>query len=168
MNEMLGEAWTRGALQIFEEHLYSEVVQGLLRNAIGSIQRSGRRPRVLLTTFPQEPHGLGILMAEATFALEGCSCISLGVQTPVWDIALAAEAQQADIVALSFSPAVNANQALDGLAELRGRLPAAVEIWAGGACSALHRRPPAGVLALRSLDAIAPALQRWRQADATA
>ena len=75
MNEMVGEAWTRGTLQIFEEHLYTEVVQGLLRNAIGSIQRTDRRPRVLLTTFPQEPHGLGILMAEATFALEGCHCI---------------------------------------------------------------------------------------------
>jgi len=58
MNERVGEAWTRGALQIFEEHLYTEVVQSLLRNAIGSIQRSGQRPRVLLTTFPQEPHGL--------------------------------------------------------------------------------------------------------------
>ena len=167
MNERVGEAWTRGALQIFEEHLYTEVVQGLLRGAIGSIQRSGQRPRVLLTTFPQEPHGLGLLMAEATFALEGCHCFSLGVQTPVWDIALAAEAQQADIVALSFSSAVNANQALDGLAELRGRLPASVEIWAGGGCPTLHRRAPRGVLALRRLEEIAPALQRWRQAGAT-
>ena len=168
MNEMVGEAWTRGTLQIFEEHLYTEVVQGLLRNAIGSILRTDRRPRVLLTTFPQEPHGLGILMAEATFALESCHCISLGVQTPVWDIALAAAAQRADIVALSFSSAVNPNQALDGLAELRGQLPAAVEIWAGGGCPTLHRRSPQGVLALRMLDEIAPALQRWRQANAAA
>jgi MerR family transcriptional regulator, light-induced transcriptional regulator len=168
MNEMVGEAWTRGAVQIFEEHLYTEVVQSLLRNAISSIQRSDQRPRVLLTTFPQEPHGLGILMAEATFALDGCHCISLGVQTPVWDIALAAEAQRVDIVGLSFSSAVNPNQALDGLAELRGRLPAAVEIWAGGGCPTLHRRPPPGVWALRMLDEIAPALQRWRQANTAA
>jgi methylmalonyl-CoA mutase cobalamin-binding subunit len=93
--------------------------------------------------------------------------MSLGVQTPVWDIALAAEAQQADIVALSFSSAVNANQVHDGLAELRGRLPASVEIWAGGGCPTLHRRAPRGVLALRRLEEIAPALQRWRQAGAT-
>ena len=75
LNEMVGEAWTRGAVQIFEEHLYTESVQALLRQAIGSIQRADRRPRVLLTTFPQEPHGLGILMAEATFALEACHCV---------------------------------------------------------------------------------------------
>lgn len=165
MNEMVGEAWTRGALQIYEEHLYTEVVQALLRNAIGSIQRGGQRPRVLLTTFPHEPHGLGILMAEATFALEGCHCISLGVQTPVLDIALAAEAQRADIVALSFSSAVNANQALDGLRQLRGKLPARVQLWAGGGCAMLHRRPPAGVLALRTLEAIGPALRHWQQAN---
>ena len=168
LNERVGEAWTHGTLQIFEEHLYTETVQALLRNAIGSIPRADLRPRVLLTTFPQEPHGLGILMAETIFALEGCHCISLGVQTPVWDITLAAEAQRADIVALSFSSAVNPNQALDGLAELRGKLPTAVEIWAGGSCPALHRRPPQGVRALRLLDDIAPALLRWRQEQATA
>jgi DNA-binding transcriptional MerR regulator/methylmalonyl-CoA mutase cobalamin-binding subunit len=164
MNERVGEAWTRGALQVFEEHLYTEAVQGLLRNAIGSIPRADQRPRVLLTTFPQEPHGLGILMAEAIFALHGCHCSSLGVQTPVWDIALAADAQRADIVALSFSGAVNPNQAVEGLAELRGKLSPDVELWAGGSCPALQRRPLQGVLALRSLDEIVPALLRWRQA----
>ncbi len=164
MNEMVGDAWSRGTVQIFEEHLYSEAVQRLLRNAIASMQRTDQRPRVLLTTFPQEPHGLGILMAEATFALEGCHCSSLGVQTPLWDIVLAASAQRADIVALSFSAAVNPGQALDGLIELRDKLPSPVEIWAGGNCPTLHRRPPQGVLALKSLDGVAPALQRWRQA----
>lgn len=168
MNEMVGEAWTRGGVQIFEEHLYTEIVQGLLRGAIGSMARPGQRPRVLLSTFPQEPHGLGLLMAEASFALEGCHCVSLGVQTPVWEIALAAEAERADVVALSFSAAASGTQAINGLTELRARLPVPAEIWAGGACPVLHRRPPPGVLALRSLDDIAPALLRWRQARATA
>jgi DNA-binding transcriptional MerR regulator/methylmalonyl-CoA mutase cobalamin-binding subunit len=164
LNEMVGEAWTRGKVQIFEEHLYTETVQGLLRNAIGTIPRVDARPRVLLTTFPQEPHGLGLLMAEAMFALDGCHCISLGVQTPVWDILLAAEAQRADIVALSFSAAVNPHQAIEGLAELRAKLPSSVQVWAGGSCPALHRRPPAQVLALRALEEIGPAVVRWRQA----
>jgi len=167
LNATVGEAWSRGELQIFEEHVYTETVQGLLRNAINSIPRSGARPRVLLTTFPREPHGLGILMAEAMFALDGGHCISLGVQTPAWDIVLAAKAQRADIVALSFSAAVNPHQTAEGLAELRAELPPAVQIWAGGSSPALHRRPPQGVHAMRSLDEIAPALARWRQAQAT-
>ena len=165
LNQMVGEAWTRGALQIFEEHLYTEVVQRLLRNAITGFARDEARPRVLLTTLPQEQHGLGLLMAEAMFSLEGCRCVSLGVQTPVPDIVLAAESQHADIVALSFSSAVNPNQALAGLTELRGSLAASVEIWAGGACPLVQRRPPAGVSALKSLDEIAAVLQRWRQTN---
>jgi DNA-binding transcriptional MerR regulator/methylmalonyl-CoA mutase cobalamin-binding subunit len=163
LNQLVGEAWTRGAVQVFEEHLYTEIVQGLLRNAINSIPREQGRPLTLLTTLPQEAHGLGLLMAEATLALEGCRCISLGVQTPLLEIVLAAQAQPVDIVALSFSAAVNSNQALADLAELRERLDPAVELWAGGSCPLLHRRPPNGVVTLRALDDIAPALRRWRR-----
>ncbi len=81
LTALVGEAWARGELAIFEEHLYTESVQGVLRNAIASIPHPGDSPRVLLTTVPQEPHGLGVLMAEAMFALEGARCVSLGVRT---------------------------------------------------------------------------------------
>jgi methanogenic corrinoid protein MtbC1 len=47
-------------------------------------------PRILLTTLPQERHGLGLLMAEAMCVAEGAHCISLGVQTPLIDIVEAA------------------------------------------------------------------------------
>jgi hypothetical protein len=103
-------------------------------------------------------------MAEALFSLEGGSCISLGVQTPIWDIVLATTTQQIDIVALSFSSSLNANHVLDGLAELRAKLPVAIEIWAGGACPVLYRRPPKDVRTLRSLDTVATALAEWRAA----
>lgn len=163
LNERVGEGWTRGEVQIFEEHLYTEVIQGLLRNAINTIPRHEGRPRVLLTTLPQEPHGLGLLMAEAVLALEGSCCISLGVQTPVLDVVRAAQAQRADIVALSFSGAANPNQVLSGLIDLREKLPQTVQVWAGGDCKVLHRRTPPGIFALQELDEIAPALQRWRR-----
>jgi hypothetical protein len=60
----------------------------------------------------------------------GAHCISLGVQTPLLDI-VEARAQRVDMIALSFSVAMNPRQALDGLAELHTRLVAA-ELWAGG------------------------------------
>ena len=42
--------------------------------AVEALTRPGEgRPRVLLTTFPGEPHGLGLLMAEATLAVENPS-----------------------------------------------------------------------------------------------
>jgi DNA-binding transcriptional MerR regulator/methylmalonyl-CoA mutase cobalamin-binding subunit len=163
LNRLVGEAWASGDFQVFEEHLYTEAMQGVLRTAIGNIPSSATsRPRVLLTTFPAEPHGLGLLMAEAVLALEGCRCSSLGVQTPIRDIALAAAAQRADVVALSFSAGSNTRGAIEGLTELRGRLPAAIELWAGGRCAALRRRPPAGVRVVGDLAAIGAEVARWR------
>jgi methanogenic corrinoid protein MtbC1 len=162
LNTMVGEAWACGGLEVFEEHLYTESMQVVLRNAIGTIPSSGQHPRVLLTTFPNEVHGLGLLMAEALLALDGCRCASLGTQTPVWDIVRAASVKPIDIVALSFSACLNANQILDGLTELRAKLPATIEVWAGGQCPVLLRRPPANVAVLPSLSDIAPAVRRWR------
>jgi DNA-binding transcriptional MerR regulator len=163
LNVAVGDAWIRGQMEIFEEHMYTETVQVVLRQAIAAIPEPARRlgPRVLLTTFPGEPHGLGLLMAEAVFALESCSCVSLGVQTPLWDIVLAAAAHRADIVALSFTGCMNPNQVVDGLLELRSKLPAAVRLWAGGSAPVLFRRPVAGVDALATLDDVASQIERW-------
>lgn len=167
LNAAVGDAWMRGQLEIFEEHLYTEVMQGVLRQAIASLPAmAGHRPRVLLTTFPGEPHGMGLLMAEAVLTLEGCQCMSLGVQTPLWDVVLAATACRSDIVALSFTGCMNPNQVFDGLTELRAKLPAQAALWAGGSAPVLHRRPLEGVLPIAGFDEVAPALQRWRASSA--
>jgi MerR family transcriptional regulator, light-induced transcriptional regulator len=168
LNERVGDAWTRGQFEIFEEHLYTETVQAMLRNAINTIPPPYRRPDVLLTTFPQEAHGFGVLMAEAALALEGCRCVSLGTQTPIPEIVAAAVAHHSDIVALSFSPVLGPNPVLDGLSELRARLPASVEIWAGGTCTVLHRRPPSNVRTFADLAAIAQAVGQWRSVHGVA
>lgn len=162
LNALVGDAWARNQFEIFEEHLYTESMQVVLRNAISNIPGPGRSPRVLLTTFPQEPHGLGLLMAEAILALDGCRCLSLGVQTPIYDIAMAAAAQRAEIVGLSFSASMNPNHVLDGLSELRAKLPPEVEIWAGGQCPILQRRPPQDVRVFSDLAGIHEALRAWR------
>lgn len=168
LNTQVGEAWMRGQLQVFEEHLYTEVVQAALRETIAALPagRDGDRPRVLLTTFPAEPHGLGLLMAEVLLALDGAACVSLGVATPLWDIVLAAQAQRCDIVALSFSGCMSPNQVVDGLTDLRGKLPSSVGLWAGGAAPVLHRRPVTGVTAIASLPQIPAEVQRWRESAA--
>jgi DNA-binding transcriptional MerR regulator/methylmalonyl-CoA mutase cobalamin-binding subunit len=162
LSRQVGEAWMRGQLEVFEEHLFTETVQGLLRGSLASMPPSGRSPRVLLTTFPNEQHGLGLLMAESMLALEGTTCISLGTQTPIWDIVLAAKTHAADIVALSFSLAYPVAQAVEGLEELRTKLAPGVEVWAGGSNPGLARRAVRGVTVLPELDAIAGAIARWR------
>lgn len=168
LNVAIGELWMQGVLEIFDEHLYTESLQVVLRNAIANVPQTPLAPRLLLTTLAQEQHGLGLLMAEAMLVLEGARCISLGVQTPVRDIVRAAASQRADIVALSFSQAFPVAQAVDGLVELREQLPASLEVWAGGGSAALARRLPTGVLAIRDLAEVKVAVDGWRQRAAQA
>lgn len=162
LTEKVGDTWARGQLEIYEEHLFTESMQVVLRNAISTIPQPGSRPRVLLTTFPSEPHGMGLLMVEALLALEGCRCFSLGVQTPVWDIVLAAQAQDIDLVVLSFSPVMNPTLVIDGLTELRAKLPKSVEIWAGGRCPVLSRRAPDGIRVVTEFSDLTKSVLDWR------
>jgi methanogenic corrinoid protein MtbC1 len=163
LNVEVGEAWMQGRLEVFQEHVYTESVQVVLRNALHHLPPAGDdRPRVLLGTVTGEPHGLGLLMAEAVLALEGCRCVSLGVQTPVWDIVRAAIALDAQVVALSYTGCTNPNHVIDGLVELRAKLPASIALWAGGSAPVLQRRPIDGVRVLASLDLVTDALADWR------
>ncbi|NHZ97730.1 MerR family transcriptional regulator [Massilia sp. CCM 8734] len=165
LTTLVGDTWAAGGLAIFEEHLFAEMLQSVMRNAIFSanqqVGQSDATPRILLTTVPQERHGLGLLMAEALFALEGAHCVSLGVQTPLADIVEAARVQRADIVALSFSSVMSPRAAVDNVIALQSRLGERVQVWAGGSCAALARRQlgPNRVLDLHDIDA---AVERWR------
>ncbi|WP_457418626.1 MerR family transcriptional regulator [Roseateles sp. P5_E7] len=161
----IGELWMSGEVQVFQEHIYSESLQLVLRQAIHALPTApGDGPRVLLTTLPGESHALGLLMAEALLSLEGAACLSLGVQTPPAQLPGAVAAHRADVVALSFSGQLPNRAVLDGLAELRALLPSSVEIWVGGSSRAL-RLPgvPEGVFCLDGLGAIAPEMKRWRE-----
>jgi DNA-binding transcriptional MerR regulator/methylmalonyl-CoA mutase cobalamin-binding subunit len=164
LNRQIGEAWMRGELEVFEEHLYTETLQRVLRSALAGLPQPADPPRVVLTTFPAELHGLGLLMAECMLALEGAACTSLGTQTPVQDIVRAASSHRADVVALSFSLAYPVNQALEGLTALRAQLGAETEIWVGGANPGLVRRAVDGVRAIPELAEVTAAVARWRTA----
>ena len=166
LNVAVGEAWMTGRIAVFEEHLYSELVQTLLRNAISAIQPHGRRPRVLLTSLPQEQHGIGLLMAEAILAVEGASCIPLGPQTPMADIVTAARVHDADIVALSFSSSYPETKVAGSLKQLRLALPASKHLWAGGNGSARLRKPIEGVESVVSFEKMVDMVKLWREASA--
>ena len=143
-------------------------IQIVMRNAINTIPDSLHRPKVLLTTVPNELHGLGLLMAEAIMSLEGAKCISLGTQTPIWDIALAATSHNADVVALSFSSMQSSVNVLEGLEDLRVKLPRTTEIWCGGSSAILRKRPPEGIVVLGTLDQIPLEITRWRRSHSLA
>jgi len=156
MNTVVGDAWASGELEIHQEHLYSDGVYAVVRAAIAALGGAVRpdAPQVLLTTFPQEPHALGLLMAQAMFVLEGCPTVSLGVRLPIEQIAASARAHRADLVGLSFTGCQNPAHVQRGLEELRGMLPAAIRIWAGGDCPALAKRSIPGVRVVRDVRAV--------------
>ncbi len=162
LGRSIGEAWMRGDMQVFQEHAYTEQVQVVLRSAIHAIPHRIGNPTVLLSTFPNEQHGLALLMVEAILAPEGAHCISLGTQTPIPEIAAAAIAYKADAVALSFSSAYSTKQALAGLQSLRALLPERIAVWVGGELIRRMRRDIPGVLVTTTLADVLAALRQWR------
>lgn len=164
LSEEVGEYWARGQLEIHEEHLYSEVVQGLLRGALDPLNDPDGRPRLLLSTLPGEAHSLGLLMVASVLTLNGAHCISLGAQTPMDDLCKAAGAHDVEAVVLSFSSAFPRRRIPPALEELSALLPAGVEIWAGGAGTARLKCQIPCVRLLPTLEAAEEALGLWRTA----
>jgi len=164
LNRVVGEAWMRGEMRVFEEHLYSEQITHVLRDAIATLRHPADTPNILLTTLPGEEHTLGLLMAEATLSLCGAHCVMLGVQTPIQEIVLAAKAHQVDIVVLSFSAAIPIVQVKSGLNLAREALPKKVALWAGGAGVAKLRGPVDGVQSMGPLSDLTEAVISRREA----
>lgn len=162
----VGTAWESGSIEVFEEHLYTELTKRILRQAIATLPGNGRPPRILLTTVPNEPHLLGLLMAEAIFTLEGADCIPLGTQIPLLEITRAAEAHQADIVGLSFSLAFPSRQIPGILRQLRQALPERVDLWVGGGGIG-HLAQQEGISLLHRLQDATAALSDWRSQHST-
>ncbi|MGV8897888.1 MAG: MerR family transcriptional regulator [Burkholderiaceae bacterium] len=158
LNEIVGDAWADGQLAIYQEHLYAETVQMLLREAIARLPTDANGPRILLATPPGELHTLGILMVQAQFSLAGARCISLGCQVPMSELVAASNAYRVNVIGLSFSIAYPMRRIAPQLIELRHRLDPAVQIWAGGQGIARVRGLPAGVHALLTLAESATAL----------
>jgi len=162
LTTLIGEAWESGELEVYEEHLFTELTKRIMRQAISALPPCTQQPRVLLTTVPDEPHLLGLLMVEALLTLEGVQCIPLGSQTPLTDIVRAVQAHRAEVLALSFSMAFPHRQIAPTLTQIRQQLPDSVEVWAGG--SGVTRASAAnGVRYLPDLSDVVPTLKNWRQ-----
>ncbi len=165
---LVGQAWMRGEISVYQEHLFTETLQSVLREAIASVDASGQSlqhgPRVLLTTTPNEQHGLGLLMAECHFALESCVRFVLGTSTPIADIVQAVRQLHIDVLALSYSAYASRRDVLDSLQQLRDQLAPDCEIWVGGAAAAAHNKAlPEGVALMRHPGDASAQVRDWRQ-----
>lgn len=162
LNILIGDAWLRGDVKIFEEHLYSQAVQDVLQQATLALPNQNDGPRILLTTTPGEIHILGLLMAKTVLTLNGATCVTLGAQTPIPEIVDAVAALNIDIVGLSFSIAQPSRTIARFLGELRNSLPPSVPIWAGGMGSARLPKRIEGVTPTVNFEIALEALKSFR------
>lgn len=148
----VGERWATGILQIYEEHLLSEVLTRFLNSEISKIQKTAKKPRVLLATLPGEEHTLGLLMVSAWLSSREISVINLGGEVPLDQIVSAVDRFEADVLGVTFSGAYQYENIRNNLVELRDSIPENVDIWTGGEGVRRLRKLPAGVSKFNSLD----------------
>ena len=169
LGQRIGQAWLADQLSIHQEHLFTETLQSVLREAINRLDAShpelSQPPRVLLTTLPQEQHQLGLLMAECYFALGRCERIALGPRLPASEILAAVGHFRIDIVALSISLHASTREIAEQLALLRAQLPPEIELWIGGGWAGIGKRHlPGGVQCVVNDEQVSTGLARWRAA----
>lgn len=133
LNWAVGEAWSSNELRVFEEHVYSATLNDLLAQRTRCLDMASGQPRILLSTLPGELHTLGLDMVKACFMEAGAYCLNLGAQTPLTELAAAAQAYDTEIVAISISSRAPRRQVTGVLRQLRALLPSTCQLWVGGA-----------------------------------
>jgi MerR family transcriptional regulator, light-induced transcriptional regulator len=141
----LGIAWANKEIRVHHEHLCTGILVNMLSAELNTLHPKPGTPRIVFCTPVNEPHMLGLLMAQCVLAELGAECISLGPQIPINELAQTAQACEADIVAVSFSFAYPKRQVRPWLSKLKSLLPEKTVIWAGGAGAAVIRRKMPGI-----------------------
>jgi DNA-binding transcriptional MerR regulator/methylmalonyl-CoA mutase cobalamin-binding subunit len=155
----IGYAWQTGRLNIHHEHLLTDQLQSKLRLSLDRLpEASAAAPKVLLTTLPEEQHGLGLLMIENLCRLEGLQVINLGVQTPVETIVQAAKEHGAQVVVLPVSEAANIAWVQQAIVRLRQTLPVSVSLWLGGEGAKRLELSSLDIVVYANFDSLLPVL----------
>ncbi len=137
---LVGDEWHAGRLTPSQEHLASSIVHDILIATMRGFTRGPDSPRVLVATPAGERHAIGAALAGAFAAVEGWNVIYLGTDLPANEIAAAAVTADVSLVALSIVHIDDRERVLDELRSLRGRLPDAIGMTAGGTGATLLKR----------------------------
>ena len=151
-NYYIGESWDNGIIQIYEEHLYTELIIKNVRAIFNQIPTDNQQlPQIMLTTVPGENHSLGVLMVEGMLRLKNIPILNLGIEMPIVEIAKASKKYNLRIVGLSFSVQYDLEKAITEIKNLRKLLSSNVTIWIGGKLFDNSRLKIAGVVIPKNL-----------------
>lgn len=134
-----GDEWHAGRLNAAQEHLASSVLHDIIAGAMRSLaHRNGAAPLVVATP-AGERHVIGAALVGATAAVEGWNVIYLGADLPAEEIAAAARAADASLVAISVVYVDDRERVLAEMRALRAALSSSVRLLVGGAGASLLR-----------------------------
>jgi methanogenic corrinoid protein MtbC1 len=136
----VGIRWAEGRLDIFHEHLLTEVLEDLLRELRQGFRPSPGAARVALATLPGERHRLGLLMAALVYASRGDDVTLLGADQPLANLEAAVRSLRPETLGISVSLLGGGEVTRQLLLDLRERLPATVHLVVGGQGIARVRR----------------------------
>lgn len=130
--EQIGELWREGNLRIAHEHLTSNLIRTFIGNLINSSTAYGSSQTIVVTTPFGQIHELGSILVACTAATEGWNVKYLGANLPSEEIAAAAVANNANVVALSVVYPNFDSSVLEELKRLTTLLPDNITIFIGG------------------------------------
>jgi methanogenic corrinoid protein MtbC1 len=131
----IGDEWEAGAIEVHQEHMASAALSAQLRVLSAAFEGRSPGPTVIMTTLPGELHSLGLEMASLALHLLGASPRSLGPNTPIEQIVKASIAHRAQVVGISVTVGMSAEESNQALDALLRELPRDVEVWVGGEAS---------------------------------
>jgi len=132
----VGDSWSRGTLQIAQEHGMTEIIRHFLSGLRTRRNQSVSAPRIIVATPPGQYHEMGAMLAAAIASMQGWNVLYLGTNMPPSDIAHAVAISGARCVALSIIYPADDPFLARELLLLRECLPKETVIIAGG--SACH------------------------------
>ena len=158
--EAIGTLWQQGQLPVYAEHLFSSVLQKVAQQYIARVNPpTHSEPLVLLAAPAGERHTLVLVLLNAMLCEAGVSTLLFQDGLPAREIAGAAQAVKAQVVALSASVAYPPKLLTAELRSLRKLLDAGTKLWVGGAGTQRISAPLDGVTVILSLDAAVESLK---------
>jgi methanogenic corrinoid protein MtbC1 len=140
----IGDAWSRGDIEVGHEHFASEHVREFLSARWRPMSERSQGPRVVCGTLEWEYHVLGLHMAAMALSLGGARVVFLGSGTPVDQLVHSVTETKSRAVLLSAAEGTDRKRLDRDVKALLKALPARVPVVVGGRG---FDPPPRGVIA---------------------
>jgi len=165
--QKIGDGWSSGRLGPSSEHLATEVVRGFLEWLSRTIQVEAGAPLLVTATPAGQRHEFGAHLAGVVAAGEGWRVRFLGPDLPSDEIARATFAMDANVVALSAVHPRLDEVSVEGVIELRDRLPNEIAVIVGGRGAEPHRSTwiESGILTFPDLPSFREGLRGIRRRE---